>query len=53
MIVAVLGYGRRGWVKNDLLNSNWFMIGLVLDTEDSHEGCRAFLEKRKAAFTGR
>jgi len=29
------------------------MIGLVLDTEDSHEGCRAFLEKRKAAFTGR
>lgn len=29
------------------------MIGLVLDTEDSHEGCKAFLEKRKAAFTGR
>ena len=31
MVVAVLGYGRRGWVKNDLLNSNWFMIGVVLD----------------------
>jgi enoyl-CoA hydratase len=29
------------------------MIGLVLDTSDSHEGCSAFLEKRKAAFTGR
>jgi enoyl-CoA hydratase len=29
------------------------MIGLVLDTADSHEGCSAFLEKRKANFTGR
>jgi enoyl-CoA hydratase len=29
------------------------MIGLVLDTADSHEGCSAFLEKRKAKFTGR
>lgn len=28
------------------------MIGLVLDTADSHEGCSAFLEKRKANFTG-
>lgn len=28
------------------------MIGLVLDTEDSHEGCGAFLEKRKALFKG-
>lgn len=28
------------------------MIGLVLDSKDAHEGCRAFLEKRKAAFTG-
>ncbi|MBK4720862.1 enoyl-CoA hydratase/isomerase family protein [Azospirillum sp. YIM DDC1] len=28
------------------------MIGLVLDSRDAHEGCRAFLEKRKAAFTG-
>lgn len=28
------------------------MIGLVLDTEDSHEGCGAFLEKRKAQFKG-
>ncbi|UKJ76287.1 enoyl-CoA hydratase/isomerase family protein [Azospirillum brasilense] len=28
------------------------MIGLVLDSQDAHEGCRAFLEKRKAAFTG-
>lgn len=29
------------------------MIGLSLDSADAHEGCRAFLEKRKAAFEGR
>jgi enoyl-CoA hydratase len=29
------------------------MIGLVLDTADSKEGCSAFLEKRTAKFTGR
>lgn len=29
------------------------MIGLVLDSQDAHEGCTAFLEKRKANFTGR
>ena len=29
------------------------MIGLVLDSQDAHEGCRAFLEKRQASFTGR
>jgi enoyl-CoA hydratase len=28
------------------------MIGLVLDSEDAHEGCRAFLEKRAAGFVG-
>ncbi len=28
------------------------MIGLVLDSADAHEGCRAFIEKRKAQFTG-
>ncbi|MFO0995504.1 MAG: enoyl-CoA hydratase/isomerase family protein [Alphaproteobacteria bacterium] len=28
------------------------MIGLVLDTDDAHEGCRAFLEKRKPVFKG-
>jgi len=28
------------------------MIGLVLDTRDAHEGCSAFLEKRKADFRG-
>ncbi|MGE3691847.1 MAG: enoyl-CoA hydratase/isomerase family protein [Novosphingobium sp.] len=28
------------------------MIGLVLDSADSHEGCRAFLEKRPAQFSG-
>ena len=29
------------------------MIGLVLDSDDAHEGCSAFLEKRKAEFRGR
>ncbi|MFA7666911.1 MAG: enoyl-CoA hydratase-related protein [Burkholderiaceae bacterium] len=29
------------------------LIGLVLDTHDAHEGCSAFLEKRKATFEGR
>ncbi|HLG85895.1 MAG TPA: enoyl-CoA hydratase [Alphaproteobacteria bacterium] len=28
------------------------MIGLVFDTEDAHEGCRAFVEKRPADFRG-
>ncbi|MFA7668190.1 MAG: enoyl-CoA hydratase-related protein [Burkholderiaceae bacterium] len=28
------------------------MIGLVLDSADAHEGCRAFLEKRPAEFRG-
>ena len=28
------------------------MIGLVLDSADAHEGCSAFLEKRKAQFKG-
>lgn len=29
------------------------MIGLVLDSDDSHEGCGAFIEKRTPTFTGR
>ena len=29
------------------------MIGLVLDSRDAHEGCKAFLEKRPADFEGR
>jgi len=28
------------------------MISLVLDSQDAHEGCAAFLEKRQAAFRG-
>ena len=28
------------------------MISLVLDSQDSHEGCTAFLEKRQATFRG-
>jgi len=28
------------------------MIGLVLDSADAHEGCSAFLEKRRPGFTG-
>jgi len=29
------------------------MIGLVLDSADAHEGCKAFLEKRTPKFSGR
>jgi enoyl-CoA hydratase len=29
------------------------MIGLVQDSHDAHEGCKAFLEKRDAKFEGR
>lgn len=29
------------------------MIGLVLDSDDAHEGCKAFLDKRKPEFRGR
>ncbi len=29
------------------------MASIVFDTADAHEGCRAFLEKRKATFTGK
>jgi enoyl-CoA hydratase len=28
------------------------MISLVLDTQDAHEGCSAFVEKRPAKFQG-
>jgi enoyl-CoA hydratase len=28
------------------------MIGLVLDSDDAHEGCAAFLEKRRPSFRG-
>ncbi len=28
------------------------MIGLVFDTKDAHEGCRAFVDKRKPEFGG-
>ena len=29
------------------------MIGLVLDSRDAHEGCQAFIDKRRASFEGR
>ena len=29
------------------------MMSMVLDSEDAHEGCGAFLEKRRPQFTGR
>ncbi len=29
------------------------MVGLLLDSKDAHEGCRAFLEKRAPDFQGR
>lgn len=29
------------------------MVSLVLDSADAHEGCKAFLEKRDAVFTGK
>jgi enoyl-CoA hydratase len=35
------------------LNYEQAMISLAFESEDMHEGCRAFLEKRPAAFRGR
>ena len=29
------------------------MASIVFDSADAHEGCRAFLEKRKASFSGK
>jgi enoyl-CoA hydratase len=34
------------------LNYEQAMISLAFESEDMHEGCRAFLEKRPAAFRG-
>ena len=35
------------------LNHEMATISLLLDTQDAHEGCAAFLEKRTPHFSGR
>lgn len=35
------------------LQNEQAMVGLLLDSKDAHEGCRAFLEKRAPDFQGR
>src|SRR5262249_2953905 len=37
---------------NEALPFEQAMISLCLNSRDSHEGCSAFLEKRKPQFTG-
>lgn len=43
---------RRGHAIAGALAHEQAMIGLVLDSADAHEGCRAFMEKRSARFEG-
>jgi enoyl-CoA hydratase len=54
----VLKFLKRAMVDGDemplaaALRHEQAMIGLVFDTDDAHEGCAAFVEKRPAEFEG-
>lgn len=51
MLKRTLHYGAE-MPQRSALAFEQAMVSLIFDSKDAHEGCRAFLEKRSATFTG-